>query len=168
MLKFDKTIAEAHLNKMLKQYNIKVVKWSVSSCGRAYPSFKQVKIPEPIDVGRFCVAMHEIKHVIDGIWGKLYQREFACEMFAIEQAESLGFDATMYKERARRYVIMNIAKGHARKLDLSKIEHNISEFCNIDFSKWKHKKVFVTGWGSAAVYQGRPLNIELNEKGEIS
>jgi hypothetical protein len=160
-MKFDKDIAEKHLKRLLKQYKIEVVKWSRTSCGRAYWNDKQVKIPHPTDLDRFCVGIHEIKHVIDGYFGKLYQREYACEKFAIQQAELLGFDdIETYQERARRYIIMTIAKGHCRGLNLDNIEPEIKRFCNIDFSEWKGKKVFVSGWGDAT-YKGVPLNIEI-------
>lgn len=158
-MKFNTDIAENHLKKLLKQYKIKVVKWSVASCGRANWVNKTVKIPRPTDLDRFCVGMHEIKHIIDGYSGKLYQREYACEKFAIEQAELLGFDEIeTYGERARRYIIMAIAKGHCRGLNLNKIEPEIKRFCNIDFSEWEGKKVFVDGWGSDT-YKGIPLTI---------
>ena len=145
---FDSVKAEKHLKMMLKQYRIKVRKWSVTASGRAYFTVNEVKIPKPTDIERFCVGMHEIKHCIDGHWGKLYQSEYACEMFAIEQAELLGFDITEYKERARRYVIMCISKGYCRKLNLTTLDEHIKDFCNIDFSLWTNKKVFVSGWGT--------------------
>jgi len=157
---FNKEKAEQHLSKLLKQYKIKVIKWSVSSCGKAWFNRKEVKIPKPTNIDRFCVCMHEIKHIIDGYKGKLYQREFACEMFAIEQANELGFDTTQYRERARRYIIMNIAKGYCRKLNLAKLETEVIEFCGIDFSEWEGKKVFVSGWGADA-YKGKPLEIKI-------
>ncbi len=161
---FDKDKANEHLNKFLKIYKIKVIRWSASSSGYANPVLKEVKIPKPTDVDMFCVCMHEIKHIIDGKWGRLYQREYACEKFAIEQAESLGFNCQIYKERARRYVIMAIAKGHCRKpFDFSKLEPEIYDFCKIDFSEWENKKVFVSGWG-VAVKKNEPLIIEFKNK----
>jgi len=158
---FNKEIAEKHLQKLLKQYKITVVKWSASSCGRAWVSIKEVKIPHATTIDRFCVAMHELGHVIKGASKskmKLYQSEFIAEMFAIEQAELLGFDCTDYKERARRYIIMNIAKGYCRKLNLSTIEQEVKDFCKIDFNEWAGKKVFVRGWGGDT-YKDKPLEI---------
>ena len=158
-MKFNTDIAETHLKKLLKQYKIKVIKWSVSSCGRANWVNNTVKIPHPTDLDRFCVCMHEIKHIIDGGSGKLYQREYACEKFAIEQAELLGFnEIETYRERARRYIIMAIAKGHCRGLNLKNIEPEIKAFCYIDFSEWEGKKVFVSGWGDDT-YKGIPMTI---------
>lgn len=161
---FDIEKATKHLNGLLIHYKIKVIKWSASSCGRANFLKKEIKIPKPTDVDRFCVCMHEIKHIIDGGGGKLYQREYACEMFAIEQAELLGFNCEIYKERARRYVIMAIAKGHCRRcFDFSKLESKISKFCNIDFSEWENKKVFVSGWGGD-VKKNKPLIIKFDDR----
>ena len=158
---FNKEKAEQHLQQMLKQYKIKVIKWSVGSVGRACVSKKEVKIPHATNIDRFCVAMHELGHVIKDASKKkmkLYQSEFIAEMFAIEQAELLGFDCTDYKERARRYMIMNIAKGYCRKLNLGTIEQEVKDFCKIDFKGWEGKKVFVSGWGHDT-YKGKPLQI---------
>jgi len=158
---FNQEKAEQHLKMMLKRYKIKVIKWSKGSCGRAYIGRKEIKIPKPTNTDRFCVCMHEIKHIIDGFWGKKYQMEYSCDMFAIEQAEELGFDAIEYRERARRYVIMNISKGYVRRLNLNNIDNAIREFCNIDFSEWEGKKVFVSGWGRC-VRDGKLLSIQFN------
>lgn len=158
---FDKRKAEQHLNHLLNQHNIYVKAWSSSSCGRAWISSREVKIPRVTNIDRFCVAMHELGHVIKGASKskmKLYQSEFIAEKFAFEQCELLGFDYSEYKERARRYMIMNIAKGYCRKLNLRTIEQEVKEFCQIDFQQWEGKKVFVSGWG-LDTYKGKPLEI---------
>ncbi len=160
---FNQQLAESHLNKLLKLYKITVKQWSKSSCGRAWPSKHEIKIPHPTDVDRFCVCMHEIKHVIDGRWGKLYEREYACEMFAINAAELLGFDVTTYRERARRYIIMNIAKGYCRGLSLGNISSEIKRFCQIDFKEWEGNSVYVQNWGENT-YRGLGLEIKLTPK----
>jgi hypothetical protein len=162
-IKFDKLKAEEHLQKLLKKHNIRVVKWSSTSCGRAWVKERKVKIPHPTNIDRFCVAMHEIGHVVKGASKKnmkLYKSEFIAEMFAIEQAELLGFDCTLYKERARRYIIMNIAKGYCRKLNLETIEQEVKEFCNINFKEWEGKKVYISGWG-INTYKGEPLEVKI-------
>lgn len=157
---FDQQIAEKHINSLLKNYKIKVVKRSKSSCGRANSSTHEVIIPHPTDVDRFCVCLHEIKHIIDGTKGKLYQREYACEKYAIEEAEKLGFDTSMYRERARRYVILCISKAHCRHLNLKEIPQEIKDFCNIDFSTWESRNVFVSNWGSKSYTE--PLQITIS------
>lgn len=158
---FNKEKAEQHLQQLLKRYKIKVVKWSATSCGRAWVSKKEVKIPHATNIDRFCVAMHELGHVIKDASKrkmKLYQSEFIAEKFAFEQCELLGFDCSDYRERARRYMIMNIAKGYCRKLNLGTIEQEVKDFCKIDFKEWEGKKVFVSGWGHDT-YKGIPLQI---------
>ncbi len=162
---FDKEIAKAHLDKLLKHYKIKVVSWSKSSVGWAIVNKKEVKIPEPTDIDRFCVAMHELGHVIKSACKadmKLYKSEFIAESFAFEQAALFNWDITDYKERARRYVIMCVAKGHCRKLNLDIIEQDVLDFCAIDFESWKGKKVFVSGWGKDT-YKYEPLTISFEE-----
>lgn len=144
---FNTDTAKKHLNKLLRQYRIRVAKWSKGANGRAW-SNHTVKIPSPTDVERFCVCMHEIKHVIDGFSGKLYQREYACEIYAIEQAQLLGFDTSEYEVRAKGYVTMCISKGFCRGLNLDSIEPHIKEWCGVDFDQWKGKRVFVSGWST--------------------
>jgi len=154
---FNKDIAESYINKLLNHYKIKVVSWSKTDCGRAWVSSKEVKIPKPTNLMRFCIALHEIGHIVEDATKskmKLYQSEYKAEQFAIREAKSLGFDTTEYEKNARGYVTMCIAKGHARKLNLDKIEPNIKDFCGIDFETWKGKKVFVSNWR-------KELNIEI-------
>jgi hypothetical protein len=144
---FDRNIAEQHLKMLLKQYKIKVVKWCKSACGRAWVDKKEIAIPKPTDIINFCVAMHEIGHVIDGCHPmKLYRSEYKAEMFAMGQSKLLGFDCSKYEKRAKGYVIMCVAKGHCRKLNLKNIEQDVRDFCGIDFNEWEGKKVFVSGW----------------------
>ena len=140
---FDLKIAEQHLKKLLKHYKIKVYQWSVGPNGKAYYDLKQIKIPHPTDIQRFCVAMHEIGHVVKGKSSKLYRSEYNAEMFALEQAALFNWDTSTYRERARWYVIMNIAKGYCRKLNLDSIEQDVKDFCQINFEEWKGKRVFV-------------------------
>lgn len=162
---FDPKLADKHLKKMLRHYKIKVASWSTSSVGWARVSMKTVKIPKPTDIDRFCVAMHELGHIIKGACKSdmpLFKSEYIAEMFALEQAAIFNWDATQYKERARRYIIMNIAKGHCRRLNLDAIEKEIKDFCAIDFESWKGKRVFVSGWGND-VYKEKPLEINISD-----
>jgi len=143
---FDKEIAERHLQKLLKEHKIKVIKWSVTSCGRAYWKKRKVKIPKPTNVDRFGVCMHEIKHIIDGKKGKRFEQEFACDMFAREQMILLGFNNGIqnWDKRTNWHCLSRIAMAVNRKMDVEKISINIKEWFNfVDFSKWKNKKVFI-------------------------
>lgn len=151
------------VNQLLKKHKIKVKKWSTSSCGRAYFQTRMVKIPNPTDVDRFCVCLHEIEHILHGKKGKSYEQEYACEMFAINTAKQHGFNVTGYQERARRYIIMCIAKAHCRGLNVGNIDHQIKHFCNINFNTWQGKKVHVSNWGTE-VYKGKPLKISIMDK----
>lgn len=156
---FDPVIAGKHLLQMLQTHDISITQWSAGPNGRAWVQSNQVKVPKPTDIERFCVAMHELGHCIKGASKykmKLYKSEFIAEMFAIEQAEQFNWDVTNYKKRAKGYVIMCIAKGHCRKLNLDNIEPEIKKFCGVDFKKWKGKKVFVSNWGN-----DKELNIDI-------
>ena len=142
---------ETYVNNLLRFHNIKVRQWSVQSCGRAYINRKEVKIPKPTNADRFGVCIHEIKHIIDGNIKPSYYAEYRCEQFALMHMRMINLpehEITMYKNRARGYVISKIAKAHARKLNLDKISKEVIEFCNMDFSNWKGKNVFVSNWGS--------------------
>jgi hypothetical protein len=143
---FSPDLAEKYLKHLLKHYRIKVRAWSIGSNGRAWHDSREVKIPRPTDIDRFCIAMHELGHIInngDKRRMKLYRSEFIAETYAIKQAADFNWDVTEYRERARWYLIMNVAKGHCRKLNLDSIEDDVRDFCQIDFNEWRGKKVFV-------------------------
>lgn len=156
---FNSEIAKQHINKLLKHYKIHVRCWSVGSNGGAWVNLKEIKIPHPTDIDRFWIACHEIGHVVRGVDGRLFEYEYAAEMFAMEQCKIYDWDYRQPMERARRYIIMNIAKGHCRGLNLDTISQEIKQFCNIDFQAWKGRKVFVTNWGKASYT--KPLHVEI-------
>jgi hypothetical protein len=99
---YDQKIAEKHLNKLLRRYKIHVYQWSKSSCGRAYYNQKRIKIPHPTDVDRFCVCMHEIKHIIDGAGKFSFEDEYNADKFAIEQLRELGFEGEGGRGKRRK------------------------------------------------------------------
>lgn len=140
---FNETVAKNYINYLLNHYKIKVVSWSKSSCGRAYINRKEVKIPAPTDIDRFCVALHEIGHIVLGRSNRVYRTEYEAEKFALEHASYFYFDTREYTERARWYIVMNVSKGYCRRLNLDTIEQDVIDFCRIDFNEWKGKKVFV-------------------------
>lgn len=145
-MSYNKEIAEGHLNELLTKYSIKVAKYSKSSCGWADWKKREVKIPDPTDVDRFCVCLHEVKHIIDGDLGYRFEQEFACDLYALREAEKLGFDTTDWKIRMRWHSLSRIAMATNRRLPVSKIPSHIKEYFNdVDFTGWEGKKVFV-GW----------------------
>ena len=154
---------ETIVDQLLKDHKIKVKKWSSSSCGRAYFQTREVKIPKPTNEDRFCICLHEIGHILHGEIGKRYEQEYTCEMFAINTAKQYGFDVTGYQERARRHIIICIAKAHCRGLNVDNIAPEIKLFCNVDFDTWKGKKVYVSNWGTD-VYKGKQLEISIKDK----
>lgn len=155
---FNQQDAIKHIKKLLRHYKIGVKEWSVGSNGRAWVKSKIVKIPIPSDIDRFWIACHEIGHVVKGVDGKLFEYEYIAEMFALEQCKIFNWDYRQPIERARRYVIMNISKGHCRGLNLNSINQEIRNFCDINFDEWKGRKVFVKNWGTASYTE--PLLIE--------
>lgn len=145
-MNYDQSIAERHLDSLLEEYNIKVAKYSKTSCGWADWTKNEIKIPVPTDVDRFCVCLHEVKHIIDGDAGYRFEQEFACDIYALREAEKLGFDTEYWKIRMRWHSLSRIAMATNRRLLVSKIPNHIKEyFSDVDFSKWEGKKVFV-GW----------------------
>lgn len=146
---FNQQLAEQHLNKLLKQYRITVTKWSRTACGRASWKTREVKIPKPTNVERFCVAMHEVKHIIDGniVDGRKaarFEQEFACDLFAREQALLLGFNVSEWDRLMNWHSLSRIAMAVNRRLDTKRIPANIRQwFSDVDFELWQGKKVFV-------------------------
>lgn len=148
---FNQQKAEQHLDALLKQHGIKVEKWMTTSCGRANWNDRTIKIPKPTNTDRFCVCMHEIKHIIDGDKGLRFVQEFACDKYAMEQARMLGFDGTdKWIRRMNWHALSRIAMAHNRGLAHSKIPGEIrSWFQMVDFSLWIGRKVWV-GWDKNA------------------
>lgn len=147
---FNKEIAEQHLNKLLKQYKIKVVKWSTTSSGCAWVKKKEIKIPKPTNPDRFGVCCHEVKHIIDGdiVNGKKakrFEQEFACDMFAREQMVLIDTGGIAeWDNRTNWHCLSRIAMAVNRGLNINKIGKEIREwFYDVDFEKWVGKKIFV-------------------------
>lgn len=142
---YDQKIAEKHLNKLLRHYKIHVYQWSKSSCGRANYKQKKIKIPHPTNPDRFCVCMHEIKHVIDGAGKFIFEDEYKADKFALEQLRELGFEGEKaWISRMKWHVLYKIAMAHNRKLDHKNINKEIRDFFSeVDFSYWIGKKIFV-------------------------
>ncbi len=147
---------------LLRKHQIKVVKWSRSSCGRAWVLKREVKIPKATNKDRFCVALHEIGHIVKNARKKtlgLWKSEWLAEQYVFQTAEKFGIDISEYRERSRRYLVMNVAKGHCRGLNLDTLPADFQEFCRVDFKLWKNKKVFVKNWGVKSY--SSPLVIEV-------
>jgi hypothetical protein len=140
---FNKKEAEDHLNKLIKQYNIKVVQRSKSSCGWAMWETNEIKIPHPTDIDRFGVCLHEIKHIIDGNKGKRYQQEFWCDLYALNTLKEFKYDTTEWEIRMRWHVLSRVAMATNRGVKI--VDKEITEYYkDVDFTKWIGKKVFVS------------------------
>lgn len=155
------------LDKELKQNNVSVCKWSATSCGEAFWGTRTVKIPKPTNIDRLGICFHEIGHIVlehDGIYlnKPVWKKEYEAERFALDKLDFYGIDSTEYRERARRHLIMILAKGHCRRLDFNKVDQEIKDFCGIDFSSWRGRKVFVSGWGEPK--HNKEFKIELTDK----
>lgn len=142
--KFNKAEAEARIHILMAEHNIKVRAYSTTSCGRAYWKTREIKIPKPTNVDRFCVCLHEIKHIIDGHKGKRFEQEFDCDMYALEGAEAMGYDTTDWRIRMRWHSLSRVAMAINRGLPAAKIPSRIREyFHDVDFNAWHGKRVWV-------------------------
>jgi hypothetical protein len=140
---FDQKEAELFLNKLIKQYNIKVTKRTKSSCGRANWNTSEIEIPNPTSIDRFGVCLHEIKHIIDGNKGKRYQQEFWCDLYSLNVLKQFNYDTINWESRMRWHVLSRVAMATNRGLKV--IDKEITSYFNdIDFTKWIGKKVFVS------------------------
>lgn len=141
---FDKVKAQNHLSKLLKQYKIKVIGYSTTSCGYARWRSREIKIPRPTNTDRFCVCMHEIKHIIDGDKGKRFEQEFDCDMYALLQAKMMAFGIKEWEKRMRWHSLSRIAMAHNRGYDISNLRSDIKSFFKeVNWSKWRGSRVFV-------------------------
>lgn len=145
MKKFDKAFAAGYITGLCIKYDIKIIGYSASSCGRAWWKTRSIKIPMPTNIDRLGVCLHEIKHIIDGTKGATYEREFLCDMYALDKLRDLGYDTTEWEKRMRWHSLMQIAKAVNRKLNIDNISQEIRDFfCEINFNEWKGKRVFVS------------------------
>jgi len=146
--KFDKNEATQIMNKYLKQYRIRVIQWSTSSCGFAYykkdkDGYWRIKVPVPSDADRFGVVMHEIYHCIDSFFTKpSYLQEFKCDKFALDRLKEMNLDTSVWEKRMKWHVLSRVAmatnRGHK---NISKVVEDF--YPDVDFNSWYGKKVFV-------------------------
>jgi len=144
---FNREEAESYLNNLIKQYNIKVVERSKSSCGWARWDTNEIKIPHPTNIDRFGVCLHEISHIIDadtknGKPTKRYEQEFYCDMYARNILIEFGYDTTEWDQRTRWHILSRIEMATNR--GVKKVNEEIVEYFNdVDFDQWYGKKVWV-------------------------
>lgn len=134
---------------LLKEHGLTVRKHSVGANGRAF-SDKSLIIPYPTNVEKFCVCLHEIgHHAARAMSGAVWKKEYKAEQYALTIAKQHGFDVSDYEVRAKRYVLLNIAKGLARNLNLDKVDAVVKEFVSseVNIEEWKGKKVLFYEWG---------------------
>lgn len=160
---FNKEKANEIIDNLVQQYNITIDKKRfVSAVGRANISKRHIRIPKPISPEKFLVSLHEIGHIVVGHGSKLYITEYKAEMFAIEYAIKCELDKRyiqQYENTAKGYVLMCIAKGYCRGLNLDKLNPKIISWLGYnEFNKWKNNKVFIHNW------KGNSLNINFTGK----
>jgi len=141
--KFNRNDALQIVNDLMNEHNIKLKKWSVSSCGRAYLKQREIKIPRPNNLDRFFVCLHEIKHIIDQRIKPSCLAEFRCDKFALDFCDKLGWTSEQVKARMKWHVLSRVAMATNR--NLKQVPTEIKCYYNdIDFDSWYGKKVFVT------------------------
>lgn len=159
MSTFNKKDAKQYIDKLLKKHKIEVYGWSVTSSGRAKVKKRMVKIPQPTNVDRFAVCLHEIFHIIGRKGSKSFEKEFYCDMYARKILVELGYETEAWDKRIKWHVLSRIAMAHNRGLNHAGIKSEIREFFpEIDFTKWIGKKVFV---GHKYFKSMDPADIEL-------
>lgn len=161
---FNREEAEAYLNKLIKQYNIKVVARSKTSCGTAWCDRNEIKIPYPTNEDRFAVCLHEVHHIMEGDTRngkkiKRYEQEFYADMFARDTLAELGYDTTYTDKRNQWHILSRIAMATNR--GLKEINPEIVEYFNyVDFSKWIGNKVFVS---CNKKYENQRISIKIDD-----
>lgn len=143
-MNYDQKFAQDYLNQLMSKHKIFVREYSQNSSGRAWFNSRQIRVPKPTNVDRFGVYLHEIKHIIDGRWGLSYEREFACDMYALSTIKAFGYEHREWEKRCNWHSLQCIAKAFNRGLKISSIPYEIIEyFSEIDFSDWYGKKVYI-------------------------
>lgn len=134
----------------VEKNNIKIQKWSRSSCGQAQRG-RKIRIPKPVDYDTLGVGFHEIGHIVLGHMddepnGKTrYVEEYEAEMFAIQKLREYGFYNKKYEFRAISHVLMKIAQAKNRGHNMKKVPKEIVKWTGLQVNKWnKAKRVFVS------------------------
>jgi len=120
---------QAHFQAMLVEHGIRVRRWRRSMSGCAYRLRREIEIPKVTSVQTFGVAMHEIRHILQGEELKGYLAEFDAERFAIGEIERFGLSAETYVACAKGYVLSAMVKAHnRRRLAKAKIPLEVREW----------------------------------------
>jgi len=134
----------------MKNNNVKLEKWSRSSCGHACRG-RKIKIPKPIDYDTLGVCFHEIGHIVLGHMDEecelkpRYVEEFEAEMYSIQKLHEYGYYNKKYEFRAKSHVLMKIAQAKNRGHNMKKVPKEIVTWTGLQVNKWnKAKKVFVS------------------------
>ena len=150
---FDKKFAMKYVMASVKEHEIQTVVWIKESQGWADDEISTIWVPKPTDEDRFAVCLHEIKHIIDGENGWRYQEEFDCNIYALNILKELKLSYKQWLYRSNWHSLLQIAyatnRGHNPKFMRKDIKKH---FEGINFSKWKGKKVVVTGIMTAPGY----------------
>lgn len=141
-MKFDKEKAIDLVAALCKKYKIQIVKTRITASGRAFIKAKQIEVPQPVNIERLCVCLHEIGHIVVGNISPKFIAEFKCESFAMQTAKDAGFNPEDYAENARGYVMAKIAQAHNRGLSIAKVPQEVIDFIGPDY--WEQIK---NGWG---------------------
>ena len=140
--------AQAEIEWLLNYHKIKVKRYRPSSSGCAYLKTAKIEIQEACATcpDRFGVALHEIKHIIDGDKGKRYEQEFWCDKYALDALVRLGFPGQEeWIRRMRWHSLSRLAMAVNRGLPVAKINPDVVAFFpEIDFKTWEGKSVFVS------------------------
>ena len=131
------------INDLLKQNDIKLKKWRTTDTGVAYPKSREIEIPKPISIRRFCTCLHEIEHIINPKAQRphpAYLKEYiACTQSELKCKE-YGFEIPIKElKRNTNYVKMVICKGLVRHGDINKIPTHILAYANINKVEWEQQ-----------------------------
>ncbi|MBH21761.1 MAG: hypothetical protein CML98_08335 [Rhodobiaceae bacterium] len=141
--RFNRKDAHQIIESLMNEHNIKLKKWSVTSCGRAYFKQREIKIPRPNNLDRFFVCLHEIKHIIDQRIKPSCLAEFRCDKYALDFCNDLGWKSEMVKARMDWHSLSRLAMATNR--GLKEIPLSIQIFYSyLDLNKWVGRKVYVS------------------------
>ena len=140
--KFNRNDAHQIVDDLMREHNIKLLRWSSSSCGVAYINEREIKIPKPNNLDRFAVCLHEIAHILIGNKRPRCLEEYLCDQYAINQISWLGWDVDIVVARSNYHLLSRVAMGTNR--GLKNVPQEIQYlFPYIDFDKWIGIKMWV-------------------------
>jgi len=140
---------EKIINSLAKKYNIKIIKKFTGAVGRAFINTNTIKIPKELDtLDKFYVSLHEVGHIIEGVYKTSYETEYYAMQWALNYMKELKIYSKNIEESERRYLTQKLCQAKNRRCKIENIPCKIFKFSRLS-PIWymKSDKIYINGRG---------------------